>query len=609
MADDYDEAEGLSLVKLRQQFSNYASAKSNEIDEWRMAHRYYSGVQYDRSEVSALAKRKQPVITFNRVSRKIDGVVGTIRRLRTDPKAFPRTANQQEAADLATQVIRYVCDAADFENIEAEAALASAVIGYAGCELALKPGPNGDYDVDLLEVDSRTFFYDPRSFKPDFSDARFMGTYKWVSVDEIEEIAPGKGSTVAGEQDGGYSTQGDTDRDDKWTDDKGRVKLVDHWYIHKGEWHWCLHVGTTKIASGRSPFYDEDGRSLCKYLMWSAYVDHEGDRYGLVRNLKGPQDAMNQHRSKAIWIMNARQVIARRGAVADIEKLRSEMMRPDGVVEYDGDAAEFQIQQPDQEFLQQTQYFQDAKAEIENFGPNPALIGTGVQATSGRAMAMMQQTGLAELGPFLKNFRMWKLRIYKAVWGAVKTHWKSERWLRITGNNDVAEFVRVNQVGVDEYGMPVVVNQLGAADVDIIIEEGPDTENVMGDVFDTMLSLAQNGAQVPPQVLIEMSTLPNAQKEKILGMLSQSSPVEEQAAKIKMEQEAAKAAKTKAEAYKVETEGLINEAQLQTNVAMLGAMMQTPMVPDPVGGMMPAPMPAPVPPQAVQPPMSAAPAF
>lgn len=559
--------EGLTLADLRKQFNAYAGAKSNEIEEWRVAHRYYAGSQWDQAEIATLSKRKQPVITFNRVSRKIDGVVGTIRRLRTDPKAFPRTQAQAEAADLATQVVRYVLDASEFEDIEAEACLGAGIIGYAACELSLDKGDHEDPDIRILDVDPRTFFYDPRSFKPDFSDARYMGTYKWATIDEVEEIAPGMGEKVKGERDGGYSTQAETDRDDKWTDDKERVKIVDHWYIHGGKWHWCLHVGTTELSRGESPFFDDRGKSICKFLAWSAYVDHDGDRYGFVRNLKGPQDAINQHRSKAIHIMNTRQIKARRGAVADIEKLRAEAMRPDGVMLYDGDPGEFEVIQPDQEFIQQTQYFQDAKDEIENFGPNAALIGTGVTAKSGRAMAMMQQQGLSELGPFLKNYRMWKLAIYQAIWGACKRYWQSERWLRITGDQKVAQFVQLNGLQLDEYGNPVIVNQLGNVSVDIVLDEGPDTENVMSDVFDTLQAIAQNGVAVPPQVIIEMSTLPNETKEKLVEMLTAPppDPMQEQAKQIALEAESAKVEKTKAETLKVASDALINEQQLGMN--------------------------------------------
>jgi hypothetical protein len=43
----------------------------------------------DHRADQVMKKRKQPVMTFNRVARKIDGVVGLIEKLRQDPKATP----------------------------------------------------------------------------------------------------------------------------------------------------------------------------------------------------------------------------------------------------------------------------------------------------------------------------------------------------------------------------------------------------------------------------------------------------------------------------------------------------------------------------------------
>ena len=53
--------------------------------------------------------RNQPVVTFNRIKRKINTVVGVLEKLRQDPKAYPRTPQPhgEKGAELATQVLLY----------------------------------------------------------------------------------------------------------------------------------------------------------------------------------------------------------------------------------------------------------------------------------------------------------------------------------------------------------------------------------------------------------------------------------------------------------------------------------------------------------------------
>lgn len=528
-----------NLNKRRREFESYATAKANEIEEQRLSWRYYHSDQLTADQLRVLKKRGQPPMVFDRTSRKIDGLVGTVRRLRTDPKAYPRTLRQEEGAEVATQVIRTICDQSNFEDLETEAARDGAVHGIAVSELEMIQGDQGDPDFKFSHHDPRTFFYDPRSLKPDFSDARFQGIYKWVGLDELDEIVPGAADIVSAADDGTYFTAFDTDREVLWVDEKQRYRLVDHWYIEGGAWRWCLHVGSAELMSGDGWLINQYGKSMCKYFAFANQIDADGDHYGFVRRLKGPQDAMNQHRSKAMHIMNTRGIIARKGSFAEedggLNGARQQVQRPDFALEYTGERADFEIWTPDQEFLQQTQYYQDAKGEIETFGPNQALLGDLGQSASGRAYAMAQQAGLAELGPFLKNYRSWKLAQYEAAWFAARRYWTSERLIRVTDDEGLAQFLQVNGLEQGPYGQPMLVNALGEIDVDIVISEGPDTETVMGDVFDTLTALAQNKVPVPPQVIIETSNLPGDVKKKLTGMMSQPDPMKEQAARLEIE--------------------------------------------------------------------------
>jgi hypothetical protein len=540
---------------LKAQFNRYASTKFLEIEEARQAWCYYYGLQYTDEQIRKLEKRGQPPIVFDRVGRKIDGLVGTIRRIRTDPKAYPRTANDENGAEVATQVVRTILDSSGFEDIETDCVRDAAVAGICAAEMTFVthqtvddrggaqgtlPGFAGDPEIGWRYIDPRTFFYDPTSVRSDFADARYMGTYKWATQDEIDEILPpGESFNISGEPQSEVYTTYDTDREILWTDERNRVRLVDHWYIKNGVWHWCLHIGSQALQQGTTPFYDDRGVSLSKYKAFSTFIDSRGDHIGYMRRLKGPQDAINQHRSKALHIMNTRQIVVKRGAVEEnggIEKLRREAARPDGVIEYSGNKDDIQVIQPEQEFLQQTQYFQDAKQEIETFGPNPALLGDMGAAASGRAYAMAQQAGLAELGPFLKNYRAWKLDMYRMSWWAAQRYWTSERFLRVTDDQGIAQFLQLNMLQVNPMTQqPVLVNALGRLDVDIVLDEGKDTETVMGDVYDVLIALAQSKVPVPPAAIIQVSNLPGTDKRKLIAMLGQQSPEQQMAQQLQLQ--------------------------------------------------------------------------
>ena len=283
---------------------------------------------------------------------------------------------------------------------------------------------------------------------------------------------------------------------------------------------------------------------MCKYVVFSAYVDQDGDRYGFVRDLKPLQRELNMRRSKALYTSLGRRIKFEKGAFDDINKARKEASRVDGMVEINsgfGDKVEFDDQMRLAETNAQFQFYEATAKEIESFGPNVAISsGEGLERASGRAIHLLQQAGLADLGPFLQSYRGWKIRVYRALWQAVQHHWDQERWIRVTDDEQMTQFIQLNGWQLDEYGIPQMVNKMGDLDVDIVLDEGPDTINQQADAFDTLEVLASRGAEIPPEILLELSALPVSVKQRLLKKLDPP-PSEEKKQAMQLELEGKKA--------------------------------------------------------------------
>ncbi|WMT88272.1 hypothetical protein NO932_06585 [Pelagibacterium sp. 26DY04] len=549
---------GKDHAELKRGYLSYLETKAEEIKEQQEARRYYHGSQWTAKQIQTFNRRRQPVVTYNRIGRKINAVVGLLERQRQDPRGFPRTPEHEEGAEIATAVLRYVLDQQEWPSVSPECGLDGAVDGIGGVEILLEQGDLGDIEIGLEVVDPASFFYDPRSLKPDFSDARYMGVGKWADLDAVIEMYPDRESELRASVESGTELTSNPDYDEKWItggEDAKRIRLVDHWCIKNGVWHWYIYTGALILDEGESYLKDEKGRSICKFIMYSANVDQDGDRYGFVRNMRSSQDEINQRRSKGLHLLNSRRVILPEGTGADVEKIRQEAARPDGVIQYPQgtQAPEFDDAAKAAELNGHLGFLQDAKDEIENYGFNPALMGQGVDRLSGRAMQIQQQAGIAELGPYLLAYKGWKLRVYRTIWSAVQEHWTAERWIRVTDDENVAQFMAINQPATDEFGYPMVdpatgqqalVNALGALDVDIIIDEGPDTINMQADAYDTLSIMATKGQNVPPELLIELSPLHGSIKKKAIEILqkaSQPGPVQQRAIAAEMQGKEAEA--------------------------------------------------------------------
>jgi hypothetical protein len=67
------------------------------------------------------------------------------------------------------------------------------------------------------------------------------------------------------------------------------------------------------------------------------------------------------------------------------------------------------------------------------------------------------------------------------MFAAIQKYWTGERWIRVTDDDGLAQFIQINGQQQDPMtGQQQIVNALGSVDVDIILDEGPDTINAAG---------------------------------------------------------------------------------------------------------------------------------
>lgn len=536
---------GGDLARKRRMFRNFEQNKQREITEQRTARKYYHGRQWTDAELETFKKRKQPPITSNRVRKKIDFMVGVESRQRRDPKAYPRNPGDQPAADVATASIRFVTDVCRWEALASTSAGDGYIVGVGVVWVGIKNAARGP-DVKIRAVQQDRFFYDPRSVEPDFSDARYMGMHLWYDLDDAKAQWPDKADVLQETLDRGDSLWTvEADRDTQWGDmEARRVRIVELWEKvstpQGDQWTYCFFTGNTELEGGPSPYVDEDGETDCPYKAWTCYIDERGDRYGLSRDMIPIQDEINHRRSKFLHLLNTRKIHMRTGIVDDVESFRKEIAKPDGIVEHNGAwGDDIGTIEETAQMQGQAELLMEAKAELENMGANPGLVGKGqgVANASGRALLTQRDSGITELAPVLDRLRDWKLRVYRAVWSRIRQAWTGERYVRITDNPDAPQFLGLNQVQANPMtGLPQVVNNVGAIDVDIIMEEGPDVITMQDELLQNLTQLGDAAMGPLGKVMIELSGAPN--KDRLIEMMDKAMapPPPNPADQIAMEQ-------------------------------------------------------------------------
>lgn len=562
--------------------------------------RYYDGKEDDK-KARILRRKKQPDFTINRVRPGVEGMVGVVEKGKSDPRAYPRTPEDESSSEVATDTLRYVADINRWQQNKLKVFRNICVEGTAAAITEV----DAQLEVRIRRIRYEEFFYDPYSREPDFSDASYMGIAKWQYVDEIISAYPEMEAQLRlavsnGDTGASDSTWNDRPDDNStmWTDPRRkRMLIVEMYKRERGIWLKCAFVGSLKLEESESPYQDNDGKPCNPIEAQSAYVDDENQRYGVVADMVGPQDEINVYRRRAAHFATFRQVQETDpvAAYADPEEVRREAAKPDGVLPPGYGIV------PNDKFELNIQLLQEAKAEIERVGPNPALLARG-SASSGRQDLIRQQAGLTELAHLFAGLDDLELRIYRQVWARVRQFWKAPKFIRVTDDENAVKFVQINepvQVGEKPVIDPVtgfpafdpmtrqirmepvmeMRNNVAQMGVDIIVDSTPDTANVQQEQFQALVDLApmfaQTGQPIPLKAIIMASSL--RKKREFIEAMDQEkpqapppSPEAQEAMRLELAQGAADVDKTHAQAEQARATALKTTRDAQ--IAELNAL-------------------------------------
>jgi hypothetical protein len=532
---------------------------------------------------------------INIVQRIVTGEIGVVLQHPTDPQCWPRTPAAQGAADIATKALRYAADTAKLNKIKAEALENYFIEGYAAVQIGVGTDRQS---ITIDKIHPNEFFYDPHSREYDFRDARYIGVAQWRNVEDIFLDFPGAeqfGDIQPGDLLGGDSR---TMRDapEVWIDQKNRrVLVVDMYYLERGQWQNICFCHAGVLDFGPSPYHDDHGLSICPIIPVSCFVCQETEddqlayaRYGVVRAMIGPQDEYNAHRAAMIKAsVNSRvQQTDPNAPPVSSDIVREEARRSDGVLPQG-----WQMVRTN-DFAEQGQLLQLARAEIDRMGPTPAVLGRNLgDETSGRSRLVQQQAGLTESGPMLDRIEDWVEEIYRTIWFVIREFWTDQMYVQVSGNARAPEFLLINSPVVEMRNMPLtgpdgqpvidpstghpqmrpqavtvgVENELATMDMNIIVSSVASNVTLEHEMRAQLLDLIGRGVPVgSPEFMLALKIFP----------LPNKTDIEEAVAAFMAQQQQAQAAQTQAQQQAAMMAAQLDAQEKQAKAANLAASAQ-----------------------------------
>ena len=294
--------------------------------------------------------------------------------------------------------------------------------------------------------------------------------------------------------------------------------------------------------------------------------------------------------------MSVRQVRYERGAVEDINKAREELARPDGVLETTP-GMEFEVLKTGDMAAAQFKLLEESKMEMDAVSFNAAAQGKEDKAMSGVALRSREMAAQTELAPMFDQLKHLDVRVYRKVWNRIKQYWKDEKWIRVTDDPGNLRWVGLNAPvtkgqqmleQAQEQGLPPeqlqmlqqriaqdpmanevvnTQNDVAELDVDIVIDDAPDSITVQEQEFTMLGEMVKSGIPIPPKAIVKASNLKD--KEEILKEMEQGQIDPEQLKKL---QEAAQ--KLQQENQELKANQQIEAAKLNADVQADRAKLQ-----------------------------------
>ncbi|MDO8983024.1 hypothetical protein [Cypionkella sp.] len=519
---------------------------------------FYDHIQYSATELAILEERGQAPIVFNLTQTTVNWVLGTQRRAPTDYRILPRKKEGAKAAQVKTDLLKHVSDEnrSDYERAEAFGMAVRVGLGWLECGQGRPEEGTQVYD---RHEDWRSMLWDSTSRRYDMLDAKYQFRTKWLDVDVAENLWSNRrgvikqamsGTSYGLSQSDGlgdeamdsieaehFNTASGLGRSRRFGQNRDRIRVVESWFkipvpdalVIKGgqfngetfdEWspgHWSdVQQGfSTVIARPREVIHlaimTDAGlldlrRSPYRHNrypftpVWGNRRRRDGMPYGMIRGIRDVQRDLNKRASKALHILSTTRVMVEEGSVEDIEVLRNEAARPDGVIEYKTShrapdihtdsnlaAAHIQLMERDAQMIQSIGGVTD-----EN-------LGRRTNATSGIAIERRQEQGALSTSIYFENLRQ-SLQIHgEKVLVLIEMYYDAEEEFRITDTRGNADFKTINDADPD--------NSIANHKASFVIGEEDWRATIRQANGESLMELAKGLSATAPQIVVSILDL------------------------------------------------------------------------------------------------------
>ncbi len=248
------------------------------------------------------------------------------------------------------------------------------------------------------------------------------------------------------------------------------------------------------------------------YTPCFAFRSHrDGQPYGLVRQLRDPQEDYNKRRSKAQFAMSVNRVMYEETAIneEDEDEMLDQASRPNAQIRLRDGAlrdGRFRIETNVDIGQAHLRLMEDARQQVyEGSGVTRENLGQDTNATSGRAILAKQQQGAVTTAELFDNYRLSIQLSGKKKLSMIEQFMSLPKKIRILGPNKDVQFLTVNEPYVDPAtGEVMFRNDVTKGQADFVVDQQDYRETVRMALSETLMETL---GRMPPEIAIQLLDL------------------------------------------------------------------------------------------------------
>lgn len=536
------------IETLKDTFTVGYEALESSREEAAIVWDQYHNRQYTIDQLAVLDNRGQPAETFNVVKLFARMLIGYYSTVVNTAMALPVQEQDIYTAGLINDIISYTMRSNHMSTEGDKIKLSAIISGIMCCYEEVYPTGRKDQfgrpinRIALEHVPDAELVLDPMSRRDDYSDARYIHRFKWITEDEIRRLY---GQAKLDKLDEYYNFLEIDEAEFEFAYNgqfTGKYKVFNNYLVvhsviedDAGKlWsiHWCDEVEL---------FRKEITRREAKwpYRVHKLHTSDKAEYYGIFREVVETQKAINQALIKIQLLVNTHKAFVEDGAVDDIDAFTDAFNRVNAVIPVN-DLQGIKIESMSKEIQDQYTIIDQAFDRIQRLlSVNDSFLGIAFASDSGRKVKLQQNATITALRYLTNRIEEFYRLLGWDIATLAKQFYTAEEALRITDETTGHRWIRLNTPvqlftgQVDQQGQPIMETAFeqvmdpenGEALLDeegnIIIAPIPEqeTEIAFTDVDIEMSTTAYNDEDEKNQLMLETILSGN-----IGSLLSQVNP-------------------------------------------------------------------------------------